>query len=149
MTSTGNSNTGLRLLNKFFSSILAAAAVLVLATVAWGAVGGSISGTVKDVTGGVIPGAMVSVTNVGLRTQFKTITDGRGYFSFPNLAVGRYDLTIEMGGFKPQNKKGLVIDIDTALEVNTSLEVSDISQEVSVSTDLANEAVQVETVSTQ
>src|ERR1051326_7390231 len=122
---------------------------LLLTLSGWAAVGGSISGTVKDVTGGVIPGASVTVTNVTLRTEFKTVTDGRGYFSFPNLAVGRYDLAIEMGGFKPQKKNGLVIDIDTALEVNTSLELSEISQEISVSTDLAAEAVQVETVSTQ
>src|SRR5712692_10490401 len=87
---------------KFLYSSLAAAAILLAAVAAWAAVGGSISGTVKDSTGGVIPGAMVTVTNVALRTEFKTMTDGRGYFSFPNLAVGRYDLTIEMGGFKPQ-----------------------------------------------
>src|SRR5215471_20595553 len=92
---------------------------VLMSVVGWAAVGGSISGTVKDATGGVIPGVMVTVTNVALRREYKTMTDGRGYFSFPNLAVGRYDLTIEMGGFKPQKKNGLVIDIDTALEVNT------------------------------
>src|SRR5437867_2084528 len=123
--------------------------VIFLATAAWAAVGGSISGTVKDATGGVIPGAMISVTNAGIRTEFKTITDARGYFSFPNLAVGRYDLAIEATGFKPQKKNGLVIDVNTALEVNATLEVGDITQEVSVSTDGATEAVQVDTVSTQ
>src|ERR1043166_7809388 len=97
--------------------ILSGSMILLLAIAVHGAVGGSISGTVKDTTGGVIPGAMVTVTNVALKTEFKTVTDGRGYFSFPNLAVGRYDLTIDMGGFKPQKKNGLIIDIDTALEV--------------------------------
>src|SRR5215471_12486648 len=111
------------------SRAVAIGIILFLATPAFGAVGGSISGTVKDATGGVIPGAMVTVTNVSLRTEYRTMTDGRGYFSFPNLAVGRYDLNIEMGGFKPQKKNGLVIDIDTALEVNTSVEVSEITQE--------------------
>ena len=120
-----------------------------LATAAWAAVGGSISGTVKDATGGVIPGAMITVTNAGIRAEFKTVTDARGNFSFPNLAVGRYDLAIEATGFKPQKKNGLVIDVNTALEVNATLEVGDITQEVSVSTDVAAEAVQVETVSTQ
>ena len=117
-----------------------------LATAAWAAVGGSISGTVKDATGGVIPGAMITVTNAGIRTEFKTVTDARGYFSFPNLAVGRYDLAIEATGFKPQKKNGLVIDVNTALEVNATLEVGDITQEVSVSTDVAavdQEAVRV------
>src|SRR6266481_2454849 len=98
-------------LPKCCSSLLSAAMIPLLALTAWGAVGGSISGTVKDATGGVIPGAMVTVTNVSLRAEFKTVTDARGYFSFPNLAVGRYDLTIECGGFKPQKKNGLVIDV--------------------------------------
>src|SRR6516165_4605170 len=120
-----------------------------LATTAFAPVGGSISGTVKDTTGGVIPGAMVTVTNSSIRTEFKTITDAKGYFSFPNLAVGTWDLSIELTGFKPQKKAGLVIDVNTALEVNATLDVESVTQEVSVSTDLAQEAVQVETVSTQ
>src|SRR5205823_6261388 len=76
-------------------------------------------------------------------------TDSQGYYSLPNLAVGKYDLAIDIAGFKPQKKNGLVINIDTALEVNAKLEISSISEEVSVSTDIAAEAVQVETVSTQ
>src|SRR5215467_55553 len=133
--------------NHFY--ILALAAFVLSAFPLCAAVGGSISGTIKDPTAGVIPNAMVTVTNVSLRTEFKTMTDSRGYFSFPNLAVGRYDLVIEATGFKPQKKSGLVIDVNTALEVNATLEVGDVTQEVSVETDLANEAVQVETVSTQ
>src|SRR6267143_4880039 len=96
-------------LPKALSSVLSAPIIPALALTAWAAVGGSISGTVKDLTGGVIPGAMVTVTNVSLRTEFKTMTDARGYFSFPNLAVGRYDLMVAMGGFKPQRKNGFVI----------------------------------------
>jgi hypothetical protein len=144
---TGRSSSGLLSLAKSFSFSFIFVTVLLSAT-AWGAVGGSISGTIKDPSGGVIPGAMVTATNVSLRTQFKTMTDSQGYFSFPNLTVGRYDLNFEMGGFKPQQKRGLIIDINTALEVNVSLEMGEISQEVSVSAD-AGEAAQVETVSTQ
>src|SRR5215831_3106388 len=123
--------------------------IIFLATAAFAAVGGSISGTIKDSTGGVIPGAMVTITNSSIRTEFKTMTDARGYFSFPNLAVGTWDLSLEATGFKPQKKNGLIIDVNTALEVNATLEVESVTQEVSVSTDVASEAVQVETVSTQ
>jgi hypothetical protein len=123
--------------------------ILFLATATFAAVGGSISGTVKDSTGGVIPGAMITVTNASLRTEFKTVTDTRGYFSFPNLAVGTYDLSVDATGFKSEKKNRLVIDVNTALDLNATLEVGTVSQEVSVETDVANEAVQVETVSTQ
>src|SRR5262245_49675575 len=110
---------------KLASLFLVPAVAVLLSTSALAAVGGSIAGTVKDTTGAVIPGAMITVTNSALRTEFKTTTDGRGYFSFPNLAVGRYDLVIETTGFKPQKKNGLIIDVDTALEVNATLEVGD------------------------
>src|SRR5215471_11375193 len=82
--------------------------VLSLAVTALAAVGGSISGTVRDATTGVIPGATVTVTNRALRTEFKTMTDSRGHFSFPNLAVGTYELSMEVTGFKPLKRSGLV-----------------------------------------
>src|SRR4029078_13354158 len=69
--------------------------ILSLAVGAWAAVGGSMSGTVKDQTGDVIPRAMVTVTNTALGTEFKTTSDARGFFSFPSLPVGRYDLVID------------------------------------------------------
>src|SRR6516162_4087098 len=102
-------------------------AIILLGTTAFALVGGSISGTIKDSTGGVIPGAKVTVINTALRTEFTTITNEKGYFSFLNLAVGRYDLSVELTGFKPQKRAGLGIDVDTALEVNMNLEVGDIS----------------------
>src|SRR5262250_3895171 len=87
----------------------------------WCAVGGSISGTIKDPTGGVIPGVMLTATNPALGTNFKATTDARGHYSLPSLPVGRYDLTIECIGFQTQKKTGLVVDSDSALELNTTL----------------------------
>jgi hypothetical protein len=116
-----------------------------LATVAGAQVGGSISGTVKDPTGGVVPGVSVTATNVVLGTQFTTTTDGQGLFSFPKLPVGRYDLTIQIEGFKPQKRAGLAVDADSALQVNATLELGEQSEIVTVT----ENAVRVETVSTQ
>lgn len=133
-----------------YRTLISLTALLLFTTaVMSAAVGGSISGTVKDSTGGVIPGATITVTNSSIKTEFKTTTDARGFFSFPNLAVGTWNLTIELAGFKTEKKAGLVIDVNTALEANATLEVESVTQEVSVSTDVATEAVQVETVSTQ
>src|SRR5207248_5784966 len=112
-------------------------------------VGGSISGTIKDTTGGVIPGATLTLTNVALGTQFKAITDSQGLYTFPSLPVGRYELTIELAGFKPQKKTGLAIDADSALQVNATLEVGDLTSEVSVTTTEEVSEVHVETVATQ
>jgi hypothetical protein len=120
-----------------------------LAVCVLGAVGGSISGTVKDLTGGVIPGAALTLTNTTLGTQFKTVTDGQGLYTFPSLPVGRYDLTIDSPGFKPQKKTNLAIDADSALQINATLEVGGVASEVSVVAAAEVEEVHVETVATQ
>src|SRR4051812_15001513 len=123
--------------------------IIVLGSSAWAWVGGSISGTVTDQTGGVIPKATITVKNTAQGTELKTSTDGQGFYSFPNLAVGKYDLTIEAIGFKTQKKSGLVIDVDTALEATASLEIKEISSEVGVTVAAEAEQIRVETISTQ
>src|SRR5215469_18164181 len=107
-------------------------AIILIATAAFAAVGGSISGTVKDTTGGVIPGALLTLTNSALGSQFKTTADSQGLFSFPSLPVGRYELTIEAAGFTTQKKTGLVVDADSALQLNATLEVQALTNEVFV-----------------
>ena len=72
--------------------------ILLVPTLALALVGGSISGSVKDSSGGVIPGVMLTLTNTALGTQFKTVTDNQGLYTFPSLPVGRYELTMEATG---------------------------------------------------
>jgi hypothetical protein len=108
-------------------------------------VGGSLSGTVKDPSGGVVPGVSVTATNTVLNTMFNTVTDGQGLYSFPKLAVGKYDLTLQIEGFKPQKRTGIQVDADSALQINATLELGEQSETVTVSVN----AVRVDTVSTQ
>ena len=112
------------------------------------ATGGSISGTVKDQSDAVVPGASLTLVNLDLTTSYKASTDAQGFYSFPTLPVGRYELTIEATGFKTQKKTGLVVDADAAVRVNASLEVGERNESVTVSA-VANQAqAQVETVAT-
>lgn len=112
------------------------------------ATGGSISGTVKDQSDAVIPGASLTLVNLDLTTSYKASTDAQGFYSFPTLPVGRYELTIEATGFKTQKKTGVVVDADAAVRVNATLEVGERNESVTVSA-VANQAqAQVETVAT-
>lgn len=108
-------------------------------------VGGSITGTVKDPSGAVVPGVTVTATNIVLNTMFNTVTDGQGLYSFPKLAVAKYDLTFQIEGFKPVKRTGVQVDADSALQINTTLELGEQSETVTVSVN----AVRVDTVSTQ
>ena len=119
------------------------------AVAAWSVVGGSISGTVKDPSGGAIPGASVTLVNLDLTTQYKTTTDAQGAYSFPDLPVGRYELTAIATGFKALKRTGLVVDTDAALKVNLSLELGEQSETVTVAATEESTQVQVDTVATQ
>jgi hypothetical protein len=120
-------------------------ACLLGAALAWASITGSISGVVTDQNGGVILGAKVTAieTQTGVRSEITT--DSKGFYNFPALAVGKYDVEVQAPGFKLYRQSGLVIDVNSALRVDASLQVGEVSERVTVS----SEAVHVDTESTQ
>ena len=109
------------------------------------ATGGSISGTVADPTGAVIPGAAVSLINTAQLTTYQAISDEAGFYSFPNLPVGHYDLTFSATGFTTRKRMDLAVDTDSALRVDATLSVAARSDAVVVT---ADPQVEVDTSST-
>jgi Carboxypeptidase regulatory-like domain len=108
-------------------------------------VGGKITGVVKDQTGSVIAGAAVVVTNTQTGVKLSAATDQDGVFTFPVLSVGQYQIDVRSDGFKAYRKTGLVIDIDSALIVDVTLQVQEQDQSIMVT----ENAAQVETTDTQ
>ena len=106
---------------------------------------GSISGTVKDPSGAVIPGASVIATNTATNVQAKTTTDEKGFYAFPSLPVGRYNVKVENQGFGTQSRNNLDVDANGELVVDLTLEMAEKVEEVTV---LEN-ATQVETANSQ
>jgi len=137
MTSMGTKQAG-----------MVAALALLSASFLWAFAGGSLSGVVEDPTGAVIEGAKLTLVNTGLKTQFQTTSDSKGFYSFPALPVGKYDLTIAAAGFKPQKKTDVGIDADAAVTLNTTLEVGEQTEAVTVSATAAGVDTQVDTVAT-
>ena len=114
----------------------------------WAVTGGSISGTVTDPTGAVIRGAIIVLKDVALGTEYRTVTDSVGFYSFPNLLVGRFDMKLSAPGFRTQEKTGLVIDADSALQLDAKLEMSEQTESISVVAAESSQQAQVETVAT-
>ena len=114
----------------------------------WAAANGSLSGTIRDPSGAVVPGAAVTLINTALKTEFSAISDGRGFYSFPTVPVGHYDLTVAAAGFKTQEKKNLTVDTDAVLKIDVALQIGQRSETVTVvATEAATEA-QVDTMAT-
>jgi Carboxypeptidase regulatory-like domain/TonB dependent receptor len=126
------------------SNVLCIVAVLSAAFV-WASVGGSISGTVKDPSGSVIPNAEVVIREINTGLSYHAHTDSKGYYTLPVLPVGHYDLDVQATGFRGYQRKNIVLDTNAALKLDASLEVGSIAESVSVN----DNTLHVETTSTQ
>jgi Carboxypeptidase regulatory-like domain len=98
---------------------------------------GSISGTVTDATGAVIPGAMVTATQAGTGIAIKTTAGGSGTFVFPTLAPSVYNLSADYTGFQKFRETGLQVRADNAVTANIILRAGSTSETVNVTAEPA------------
>ncbi len=115
---------------------LLAAVVLVLVSSSLGyAQGGgqSLSGTVVDSGGGVIPGAAVAVKNIATGETFDVTSNESGVFSIPAISVGSYVVTVTLQGFKTAVVNDVRIVTGTTASVRAVLEIGALTETVQVS----------------
>jgi hypothetical protein len=93
---------------------------------------GTISGYVKDASGGIVPDAKVTATHVQHGTVYPATTNSEGFYNFPALDPGDYTLTIEKTGFERSVQTGLTLTVGQNLRVDAALSVGTVTQEVSV-----------------
>jgi hypothetical protein len=108
---------------------------------------GKVSGIVRDKTGAVIAGATVAAINNATGVKQTTKSDVQGSYSFPVLPIGQYEIEVASDEFKLYRKTGLAIDINSAVVVDVTLQLSEQNQNIPVS--VTEEPVQVETTDTQ
>ena len=92
---------------------------------------GNISGTVRDAQG-VVPGALVKITNVDTGVSQNLATNGSGYFEASLLNPGTYEVSVQMAGFKAATRNAIVLGVGEQLTVPFTLEVGAISEEIVV-----------------
>ncbi len=97
--------------------------------------GGTLSGTITDASGAVVPTAEVVIKNsaTGITTTVKTNTEG--IYTAPNLLPGSYEVAVSAAGFDTEIKKGIVINVGSQPVFNLVLEVGVVVNRVEVSTD--------------
>src|SRR4029077_21267779 len=92
----------------------------------------SIAGTVQDVSGGVIKGAQVKVTETETQVVHTTTSGDDGAFTIPLLPVGSYALDAQFAGFQPYKQTGIVLTVGQVASVTVSLKPGSVSQTVEV-----------------
>ncbi|HEV2326440.1 MAG TPA: carboxypeptidase regulatory-like domain-containing protein [Terracidiphilus sp.] len=93
---------------------------------------GSIQGTVADPSGAVIPNAQVTLTNTATQVKHHAASSSGGVFSFPNLPIGTYNLSVAAPGFKTYTRSGIVLEVGSNIGVNVTMTLGAATQQVMV-----------------
>src|SRR5690242_4612678 len=96
-------------------------------------VGATLSGTISDPSGGVVPNAQVSVRNTATGVAREVASDTAGFYVLPNLLPGTYEVTVTAPGFNTVRQSNLELGVGAQQQLNFSLKVGETTQTVQVS----------------
>ena len=97
----------------------------------------SLSGTVVDSSGGVIPGANVKIKNTGTGEEFETVTGADGAFTVPSLPGGTYSVAVSLMGFRTATLNSVVLNAAVPASVKVTMQVGALEENVTVTGDSA------------
>lgn len=104
---------------------------------------GQIAGSVTDSNGAVVPDATVTVTKLDTGEKRSVTTTSDGNFSFANLTIGTYRLTITKSGFKETSVSNLIVNVSSTTRQDVTLQTGAINEVVNITAD----NIQIETQS--
>ena len=93
---------------------------------------GTITGTVSDPTGAVVPNSPIEAKNTSTGTVFKSATSGTGNFTIAELPVGTYEISVTAPGFKKEVRTGVEVASLTTFRVDFTLQVGTASESVTI-----------------
>src|SRR6266699_2590027 len=93
---------------------------------------GTLGGSIQDVSGAVIPGAVVTLTNTatGVVTRVTSLADGQ--YLVTNLAPGTYEAAVEAQGFKRYASSGVEVHVSDRITLNVALQVGETRETITV-----------------
>jgi len=103
----------------------------------------TVRGNIQDTSGAVLPGATVTLTNVGTKTVNTVTSDDRGQYLFAGVFPGTYNMKVELSGFKTYEQKNVLINAQDTRGIDIRLDVGQQSETVTVTAQ--QEVIQTET----
>jgi len=91
----------------------------------------TLTGTITDSTGGVLPGVTVVAVNEASGNQFESVTDARGVYRIP-ARVGTYRITAQLTGFSTVNRQGVNLLVGQTATINLQMALSTLQETVTV-----------------
>src|SRR5256885_7228796 len=101
----------------------------------------TVSGVVQDGTGGVLPGADVTLTSASTGLERRAVTNEAGLYTFPNVPVGEYRVKATLSGFNTVTKTGVTLSAGVNIKVDVQLSLGNVTETIQVRA----EATQVDT----
>ncbi len=115
--------------------VIVAISILVTAQVYAQVVGATLTGTVKDSSGGFIPNAQVSITDVSTGVTRTISPGGAGLYTAPNLLPGTYEVRVSAMGFSTEVQRGVTLTVGAQQVLDFTMRVGQMSQTVEVTTE--------------
>src|SRR5258708_32515979 len=134
MCSSKMCSSKLKTLAASFLALLLIHSVAMLVDIQAQVAGGTITGTVVDSSGRLIPNASVSITNVATGINRTVTTNEDGLYIAPNLLPARYELTFNVPGFKTDVRTGIELTVGATVTLNTTMQTRRPQQTVHVQT---------------
>jgi hypothetical protein len=106
---------------------------------------GRILGRIADPSGAVLANAKIIITNEATAISRDALSNDSGDYSFIEVAPGTYTVQFELTGFKKNVQKGVTVDLNQIVTLNSTLQIGGSQETVEVT----SEAPQVDTTSTQ
>jgi hypothetical protein len=96
---------------------------------------GTITGTVTDPASAVVAGAAIQARNIETGVTSAAATSATGNYTIPELAVGTYEVSVTVAGFKKYTRSGLQVGVAQTLRVDIPLEVGASTETITVAED--------------
>ena len=121
--------------------VLASFLAAVVTTIAFSSISlgqanqGAIAGTVTDQTGAVVVNAQLAAKERSTGTTYKTVSSSAGFYRFPNVNIGTYDVTVSSTGFKTVSLTGVVVQVASTAALDVKLNAGAVTETISVNAD--------------
>jgi hypothetical protein len=95
-------------------------------------VGGTISGTILDADGAVLPDAQITILNQETGGTRHLVSDAEGAYAAPSSPIGAYTISVTHDGFAPQTRTGISLTVGQAVRVDLTVHLGNVTEQVTV-----------------
>ena len=94
----------------------------------------SLTGTVNDPAGAILPGVSITITQLATNAARMFVTDEHGDYRVPLLPPGRYRVEAALAGFKTGVRDNIVLSVDDRLRIDFTLQLGEVAEKLIVTT---------------